>query len=89
MNIGIQDAVDLASSVVAALSGDRGRLAGYESRRRPIAAGVIRLTDRMTRGATLTHPIARAARNLAIRTALGVPAVRRGLASRLAELDHR
>jgi 2-polyprenyl-6-methoxyphenol hydroxylase-like FAD-dependent oxidoreductase len=89
MNIGIQDAVDLATSLTEALRGEPDLLDGYEARRRPVAAEVIRFTDRMTRAATLTHPVARGVRNVAVRTALGIPAVRGRLTSRLAELEHR
>jgi 2-polyprenyl-6-methoxyphenol hydroxylase-like FAD-dependent oxidoreductase len=58
----------------------------YESVRRPVALGVVRMTDRMTRMATLRSGVARAARNTLMRLAGRVPAVRYQIAYRLAEL---
>jgi 2-polyprenyl-6-methoxyphenol hydroxylase-like FAD-dependent oxidoreductase len=78
MNIGIQDAADLAATLA-----DGRDLDGYERRRRPVALGVVALTDRMTRVAT--------SRNRLLIGALpllgGIPAVRRRLAMRLSELS--
>jgi 2-polyprenyl-6-methoxyphenol hydroxylase-like FAD-dependent oxidoreductase len=87
MNTGIQDAVDLGGALAAALSGDTGALDGYERRRRPVAQDVVTLTDRATRMATLHSPVARLARNTLIRGAGHLPAVRRRLAMRIAELS--
>jgi 2-polyprenyl-6-methoxyphenol hydroxylase-like FAD-dependent oxidoreductase len=89
MNTGIQDAMDLANSLKAVLSGsaDVSTLDGYEKRRRPIAQGVVSLTDRMTRVATLRNPGVRLLRNVAITVALSIPALKRKLAMRIAELS--
>jgi 2-polyprenyl-6-methoxyphenol hydroxylase-like FAD-dependent oxidoreductase len=87
MNTGIQDGVDLARTLAAALAGDAGALDGYEARRRPVALGVVALTDRATRMATLRSPVARLARNTLIRSVGRVPAVRRAFALRIAELS--
>lgn len=88
MNIGIQDAVDLGETIRDAIRGatDEAHLDGYELRRRPVAQGVVGLTDRMTRAAVLRNPVARAARNLLIRLVASNPAVRRRIAFQLAEL---
>jgi 2-polyprenyl-6-methoxyphenol hydroxylase-like FAD-dependent oxidoreductase len=83
MNIGIQDAVELGERLAR---GDDGALDGYEAARRPVARGVVALTDRMTRAATLRGPAARV-RNVVLRAAGSVPAVRHRLATTLAELD--
>lgn len=68
MNLGIQDAYNLAWKLALVVHG-RGRpilLDSYEPERRRIAAGVVRGTDRATRGAmralSLRHPIATALR---------------------------
>ena len=90
MNTGIQDAVCLGRLLVRVQQGEpESLLDEYETTRRPVAQGVVALTDRMTRMATLRSPAARMARNLALRAADKVPPLRRGFAYRLAELDHR
>ncbi|MFD2083463.1 2-polyprenyl-6-methoxyphenol hydroxylase [Actinopolymorpha cephalotaxi] len=80
MNTGIQDATELASRIL------EGTEDGYESVRRPVAAGVVEMTDRMTRAATLGNPAARALRNTVLALAGHNAAVRRKLAMRLSEL---
>ncbi|MEV5753342.1 FAD-dependent oxidoreductase [Actinoallomurus sp. NPDC052308] len=80
MNTGIQDAVDLARRLAD------GTEDGYEDARRPVAAGVVAMTDRMTRAATAGGPAARAVRNTLLTVAGHNAAVRRGLAMRLSEL---
>ncbi|MFC4950007.1 FAD-dependent oxidoreductase [Pseudonocardia sp. GCM10023141] len=88
MNIGIQDAALLANLIADVTTGDAPdqSLDAYEERRRPIARGVVRLTDRMTRAATLHGPATRV-RNLALRTAGALPPVRHALAMNLSELN--
>jgi 2-polyprenyl-6-methoxyphenol hydroxylase-like FAD-dependent oxidoreductase len=88
MNIGIQDAVDLGSTLADVLAGraDETALQGYEARRRPVALQVVRLTDRATTMATVRGRPARAGRNAALALAGRVPAVRHRLARQLAEL---
>ena len=89
MNTGIQDAAFLAALLGRGESYDAERLQAYESARRPVAKDVVRLTDRMTRIATLKNRQARQARNGVI-SALGhLPPFRSALARRLAELDYR
>ncbi|HEX9338227.1 MAG TPA: hypothetical protein VF892_20180, partial [Pseudonocardiaceae bacterium] len=58
----------------------------YESVRRPVALGVVAMTDRMTRMATLRRRPARLLRNVALSLLSRVPAVRHQIAYRLAEL---
>ena len=82
MNTGIQDAMALA----AVLSEGRD-LDAYEAQRRPVAAGVVALTDRMTRVATLRNRPLIAVRNTVLPLIGHIPAVRRGLAMNLSELS--
>ncbi|RFA10489.1 pentachlorophenol monooxygenase [Subtercola boreus] len=88
MNTGIQDATDLAATLAAVIDGsaDAASLDGYETRRRPVAAGVVALTDRMTRVATIRSPRRRQLRNAAIRALTTIPPLRRALTMRIAEL---
>jgi 2-polyprenyl-6-methoxyphenol hydroxylase-like FAD-dependent oxidoreductase len=89
MNLGIQDAVSLATALTAVLGGaDDALLDAYSDARRPIAQQVVRLTDRLTRLATLPRA-ARPVRNAAIGAAGRLPAVRRALAYRLSGLVYR
>jgi 2-polyprenyl-6-methoxyphenol hydroxylase-like FAD-dependent oxidoreductase len=89
VNTGIQDGVDLASTLREVPSGESGveALDGYERRRRPVAQSVVSFTDRMTRAATATSPVARLFRNAAMSGAMRLPAVRHNIAIRLAELS--
>ncbi|MBT1675689.1 FAD-dependent oxidoreductase [Curtobacterium aurantiacum] len=87
MNTGIQDAVDLATTIAEVLGGaDPATLDGYEQRRRPVAQEVVRFTDRMTRVANLRSPVARRVRNTLLSTVLRTPSVQLRVAQRLAEL---
>jgi 2-polyprenyl-6-methoxyphenol hydroxylase-like FAD-dependent oxidoreductase len=89
MNLGIQDAVALADALTSVLSGALETLLDeYSAARRPIALGVVALTDRLTRLATLPR-VLRPVRNAAIGLAGRVPAVRRTLAMRLSGLIYR
>jgi 2-polyprenyl-6-methoxyphenol hydroxylase-like FAD-dependent oxidoreductase len=81
MNIGIQDAAELARRILD------GTEDGYEAARRPVAARVVTMTDRMTRAATVRNPVARAVRNTALTVVGRRGAVRRSLAMRLSELS--
>lgn len=89
MNTGIQDARflgELLADVIAGKSDDAA-LDGYERERRPIAQGVVAMTDRATRMSTLHSPFKRRLRNLAVETVGHVPAMRRMIAHRMAELQ--
>jgi 2-polyprenyl-6-methoxyphenol hydroxylase-like FAD-dependent oxidoreductase len=88
MNTGIQDAVALAACLAGVLRGgaDERSLDGYEAQRRPVAADVVAMTDRMTRVATVNRSLARRIRNTTLRVLNRVPAVRRNIALNLSEL---
>jgi 2-polyprenyl-6-methoxyphenol hydroxylase-like FAD-dependent oxidoreductase len=89
MNLGIQDAVALADTLAAVLSGGPDSLLDdYSATRRPIAQQVVELTDRLTKLATLPRAL-RPARNLFLGIAGRIPAVRRSLAARLSGLVYR
>jgi 2-polyprenyl-6-methoxyphenol hydroxylase-like FAD-dependent oxidoreductase len=89
MNLGIQDAVALAGVLGRVLGGAPDELLdAYSDARRPIAQQVLRLTDRLTRLATLPSAL-RPARNAATILASRVPAVRRTLTWQLSGLVYR
>jgi 2-polyprenyl-6-methoxyphenol hydroxylase-like FAD-dependent oxidoreductase len=88
MNTGIQDAVELGVRLAGVLrdGADERSLDEYEAQRRPVAAGVVAATHRMTRMATVGHSGVRSMRN-AVLSALGrIPAVRRKAALSLSGL---
>ncbi|WP_405135779.1 FAD-dependent monooxygenase [Nocardia sp. NBC_01388] len=89
MNTGIQDAALLGTLLARTLHGAPDLLDTYETTRRPVAAGVVKFTDRLTRMATLRPRPARLLRNLLITTATRIPAVRNTLAHQLSELSTR
>lgn len=88
MNTGILDAMCLADLLVNALAGHDEALDQYGAQRRPVAREVVRLADRLTRLATV-RPGFRTARNLLLRAASSVPALRERLAWQLSGLVHR
>lgn len=89
MNTGIQDAIRLGALLADVLrdGADPASLDRYEAERRPVAEGVVAMTDRMTRLAALRGGLPRAARNLVLRGVGRLPALRRVIATRIAELD--
>ncbi|MEV6325671.1 FAD-dependent monooxygenase [Nocardia sp. NPDC051787] len=90
MNTGIQDAAALGPLLARVLAGEPDTLLDdYEATRRPVALGVVSFTDRMTKMATLRARPARTMRNLTLATLTRIPAFRRRLAFRLAELANR
>ncbi|AYF75536.1 FAD-binding protein [Nocardia yunnanensis] len=90
MNTGIQDAALLGRLLATVVDGAPADILDeYETTRRPVALGVVKFTDRVTRMATLRPRPARLVRNLLIGTATRVPAVRRKLAYQLSELANR
>jgi 2-polyprenyl-6-methoxyphenol hydroxylase-like FAD-dependent oxidoreductase len=89
MNTGIQDAVALAGVLADVLrGGDHTQLDQWAAERHRIAEEVVRLTDRMTRVASLHSPSLRKLRNVAIAVAGHIPPLKRAVAKRLAEIDH-
>ena len=90
MNTGIQDAVALAGVLAEVLrGGDDTRLDEWAAERHQVAEAVVRLTDRMTRVASMQSPSLRKLRNLAVAFAGHIPPLKRAVARRLAEIDHR
>jgi len=90
MNTGIQDAMSLAPLLAMVLRGGGDDvLDRWAAERHRIAAEVVAMTDRMTRMATLTSPLAQSLRNAAVALLGHVPPVRAAAARRLAELDAR
>jgi 2-polyprenyl-6-methoxyphenol hydroxylase-like FAD-dependent oxidoreductase len=90
MNTGIQDAVSLAEALTETLrDGDDARLDAWAARRHGVARGVVAMTDRMTRMATMKSATGKALRNIAVEVAGHIPPVRTALARTLAELDAR
>lgn len=89
MNLGITDAVALASALARVLDGGSDTaLDDYSAAQRRRAAQVLKLTGRLTRVATLPRPL-RPVRNSGMRLAATVPAVRRRLALQLSGLGRR
>jgi 2-polyprenyl-6-methoxyphenol hydroxylase-like FAD-dependent oxidoreductase len=88
MNTGIQDAMVLARLLTEALTDHAGPvdLDAYERQRRPVAAGVVAMTDRLTRAATARNPVARLVRNTVLGLAGRSTTVQRRLALNLSEL---
>ena len=89
MNLGIQDAIALANAVERVIGGESEQLLdAYSAARRPMAEQVLRLTDLLTRLATLPSGL-RPARNTLMGLASHVPAVRRKLTWQLSGLVYR
>jgi 2-polyprenyl-6-methoxyphenol hydroxylase-like FAD-dependent oxidoreductase len=90
MNTGIQDAVSLGSALVAAIAdGNDQALAAWAEHRHRVAKDVVRLTDRMTRTATIENKVVQAVRNAALQIIGHVPAARQAIAMKLSELTER
>jgi 2-polyprenyl-6-methoxyphenol hydroxylase-like FAD-dependent oxidoreductase len=91
MNTGIQDAIALAERLSGVLRGGEAEatLDRYESERRPVAAQVVHLTDRLTALATVNGRTRRLLRNTLLRLLDHVPAVGRTLAMNLSGLVNR
>lgn len=81
MNLGIEDAATLAEMIV------EGGLADYSAARHRVGVQVVRDSDRMFRMAALHHPVAVAARNVAIRHVLGSELVQSRFRRRMAGLS--
>ena len=89
MNTGIQDAFNLAWKIALVL---RGRapaqlLASYQVEREPVATGVLNLTDRITRLATVRNSVAQSVRDFFLPVVSGLDVVSGKIADRLAELN--
>ncbi|WP_296105104.1 NAD(P)/FAD-dependent oxidoreductase [uncultured Agrobacterium sp.] len=88
MNTGIQDAVSLADPLLHAMKGDRSQLLGWADARQKVARSVVRLTDRMTRVATLRSPTACTVRNGLLSRIGCIPSARNAIGRRIAGLDY-
>jgi 2-polyprenyl-6-methoxyphenol hydroxylase-like FAD-dependent oxidoreductase len=72
MNTGIQDSVSLAQALTSTRKdGDDGQLDFWATERHRVATGVVALTDRMTRLATMKSRTGQTLRNIAIEFAPG------------------
>jgi 2-polyprenyl-6-methoxyphenol hydroxylase-like FAD-dependent oxidoreductase len=90
MNTGIQDSISLAEALTSTLhDGDEARLDDWAARRHKVASDVVRLTDRMTRVATMKSPTGQVLRNMAVAFAGHLPPLRAAVAKTLAELEAR
>jgi 2-polyprenyl-6-methoxyphenol hydroxylase-like FAD-dependent oxidoreductase len=88
MNTGIQDAFNLAWKIALVVSGRAAAqlLASYNIEREPVARGVLNLTDRITRMATVRNPVIQTVRNILLPVVSGVDFFEEKIADRLAEL---
>lgn len=88
MNTGMQDAVGLAwrLALIVRHEGSAELLDSYSVERSAVGDMVLRNASRLMEVATLSNPIAHAARNLAIRVVLGFPAARRTMATQMSEI---
>jgi 2-polyprenyl-6-methoxyphenol hydroxylase-like FAD-dependent oxidoreductase len=89
MNTGIQDAANLAWKLALVLHGQAGDalLDSYERERRAAAEGVVAMTHRMTRVATLRSRAQRIVRNVVMSGIGHIGALPRKMAGNLAQLD--
>lgn len=89
MNTGIQDAVALAGPLSQALrSGEESGIQMWADQRQQVAKDVVRMTDALTRIATLTSPLARNTRNAIMGLVGSVPFLQKKIAINLAELSN-
>jgi 2-polyprenyl-6-methoxyphenol hydroxylase-like FAD-dependent oxidoreductase len=90
MNTGIQDTVLLARVLTETLKdGKEARLDAWAQKRHQVACGVVSLTDRLTKMATMKSGVGRAFRNAGMKVAGIMPPVCNAIAFRLAELNAR
>ena len=87
MNLGIQEAVDLAHTLSASLNGAAyADLDGYEKRRRPVARATVVFTDLLTRAAILSNRPGQLARNVLFSAVGHVAPARKQMVMHMAEL---
>ncbi|MGH8094738.1 MAG: FAD-dependent monooxygenase [Chthoniobacterales bacterium] len=89
MNTGIQDAFNLGWKLALVVRGMAGPqlLASYHVEREPVASGVLNLTDRITRMATMRNSVAQSVRDFLLPVVSGIDFVEEKIADRLAELN--
>jgi hypothetical protein len=90
MNIGIQDAYNLAWKLALVLRGHAGEplLASYEPERRRVDEGVVDLTHRATTIVTLRNPVLQALRNTVVRIAGRLDAVQQRMLAMVSQIEH-
>ncbi len=88
MNTGTQDAFNLAWKLALVVRGDAPvqLLGSYQTEREPVARGVLNLTDRITRMATMRNSVAQSVRDFLLPVVSGIDLVGEKVADRLAEL---
>ena len=87
MNLGIQDAMDLAHTLSTSLKGSTGvDLDGYERRRRPIARTTVAFTNFMTRASVVNNRAGQFLRNGVFSVIGALPPARKQMALHMAEL---
>lgn len=90
MNTGIQDAISLAAVLKETiLDGNDEALNVWKEKRHEIAESVLKLTDRMTKVATLSSPGMQLLRNAMVFIIGHIPYAQHALAEQLSELNNR
>ncbi|MGH7939345.1 MAG: FAD-dependent monooxygenase, partial [Bryobacteraceae bacterium] len=89
MNTGIQDAFNLAWKLALVVGGRASAqlLGSYQLEREPVARGVVNLTDRLTRMATVRNSFAQSVRDFLLPAVSAIGLVGDKIAERLCELD--
>jgi 2-polyprenyl-6-methoxyphenol hydroxylase-like FAD-dependent oxidoreductase len=90
MNIGIQDAYNLAWKLALVARGAAGEplLASYEPERRRVDEGVVELTHRATTLVMLRNPVLQALRNAVVRIAGKLDAVQQRMLAMVSQIEH-
>jgi 2-polyprenyl-6-methoxyphenol hydroxylase-like FAD-dependent oxidoreductase len=90
MNIGIQDAYNLAWKLALVVRGHAGEplLASYEPERRRVDEGVVDLTHRATTMVMLRNPVLQALRNAVVRIAGRLDAVQQRMLAMASQIEH-
>lgn len=90
MNIGIQDAFNLAWKLGLVLRGHapESLLESYEVERRRVDRGVVDLTHRATTMVGVRNPVLRAVRNAVIKAASRLDAVQNRLLATISQIEH-
>jgi 2-polyprenyl-6-methoxyphenol hydroxylase-like FAD-dependent oxidoreductase len=87
MNLGIQDAADLAHTLSASINGAKhADLDGYERRRRPIARATVVFTNFMTRASIVDNRPGQLLRNAVFSLIGHLPPARKQMALHMSEL---
>lgn len=91
MNTGMQDAYNLAWKLALVHRGQAKPtlLDSYEEERRPIAAGVLSDTERLTRLALIKNPVLNTLRRLCVRWLLGRSSINRRFITHITQLSLR